>query len=378
MNPFDLQSDQPAPPLGLETLKQLDTSSRKTERVRRILEAHVYGSGMEPNEKLVSERQLAEQLGVSYMTLRRGVSELVEAGILERRVGKGVFFIGRRPKSLHCKRVSLIYQDCYNFENSYLKVVISTLESVLESRGYESEVITTRATDDEWFKESQLAQRWQRQEVAGAILVSRYPALQILNLKASGVPFVWFGNKLGHDPIHSVLIDIPRGVLQAMRLLLAGPDQRDFYLIARDSQGVYRRSCSYGLDAGLISPEQNHYLELPRASGALSSELKQTLQQICHSSKPLAIFMPEDRQAIDAILAHLHCLGTVFPDQVSFLATHLPPKPGEKLPHSSICAPITAMAEKSLELLDQIIRDPDFEPYSHYICPDLINGDTTR
>ena len=57
---------------------------------RRILEALTRGK-WKPGERLPSEAELSDQLGVSVSTLRAGVSELAAAGVLVRRQGKGTF-----------------------------------------------------------------------------------------------------------------------------------------------------------------------------------------------------------------------------------------------------------------------------------------------
>lgn len=49
---------------------------------------------MAPGEQLPPERELATSLGVSRMTLRRALDELVAAGLVRRRRGAGVFAIG--------------------------------------------------------------------------------------------------------------------------------------------------------------------------------------------------------------------------------------------------------------------------------------------
>lgn len=49
---------------------------------------------MAPGEQLAPERELAASLGVSRMTLRRALDELVAAGLVRRRRGAGVFAIG--------------------------------------------------------------------------------------------------------------------------------------------------------------------------------------------------------------------------------------------------------------------------------------------
>lgn len=47
-----------------------------------------------------SERRLAEKYGVSRATIGRVVSELVSEGLLERKWGKGIFFLGNQPKHI--------------------------------------------------------------------------------------------------------------------------------------------------------------------------------------------------------------------------------------------------------------------------------------
>jgi GntR family transcriptional regulator len=50
--------------------------------------------GMAAGEQFPPERQLAETLGISRMTLRRAIDELVAKGMVRRRHGTGVFALG--------------------------------------------------------------------------------------------------------------------------------------------------------------------------------------------------------------------------------------------------------------------------------------------
>src|SRR5699024_9735125 len=50
--------------------------------------------GMAAGEQFPPERQLAEALGISRMTLRRAIDELVAKGLVRRRHGTGVFALG--------------------------------------------------------------------------------------------------------------------------------------------------------------------------------------------------------------------------------------------------------------------------------------------
>lgn len=58
-----------------------------TEYLERLIAAGVYSSG----EKLPSERELAEIYGVSRMTARQAIQQLVQSGQAVARVGKGTF-----------------------------------------------------------------------------------------------------------------------------------------------------------------------------------------------------------------------------------------------------------------------------------------------
>jgi GntR family transcriptional repressor for pyruvate dehydrogenase complex len=56
--------------------------------------------GMEPGQRLPSEREQAQQLGVSRTALRDRLRYLESMGILERRTGAGTFVRGLRPETV--------------------------------------------------------------------------------------------------------------------------------------------------------------------------------------------------------------------------------------------------------------------------------------
>lgn len=66
--------------------------SAKQQQLRERLEGLI--SGLGPGEPLPAERDLARELGVARMTLRRAVDLLVEENRLLRRRGSGTFVVG--------------------------------------------------------------------------------------------------------------------------------------------------------------------------------------------------------------------------------------------------------------------------------------------
>lgn len=96
----------------------------KAEILRRIEVGE-----MCPGDKVASENQLAEQYGVSRMTARRALTELVDEGFLLRAQGLGTFVSDHRPMS------------------SMLQ--IRSIKEEIQQRGhkYHNEVLDMRAVD---------------------------------------------------------------------------------------------------------------------------------------------------------------------------------------------------------------------------------------
>ncbi|WP_299084660.1 histidine utilization repressor [uncultured Paraglaciecola sp.] len=89
-----------------------------------------------PGDKVLSENQLAESFGVSRMTARRALTELVTEGILVRSQGLGTFVSDSRPMSSILEIRSIddeIVQRGHSYSNQVLtvdKVLASEQQSV--------------------------------------------------------------------------------------------------------------------------------------------------------------------------------------------------------------------------------------------------------
>lgn len=74
-------------PPKLKAIKPNRMSDQVFEQLREL----VFRGHLKPGERLMSERDLAKQLGVSRPTVRNAISRLVFTGILEHTQGKGTF-----------------------------------------------------------------------------------------------------------------------------------------------------------------------------------------------------------------------------------------------------------------------------------------------
>ena len=67
------------------------TPEKLSQSVVRQIEQLILRGILRPGERLPSERDMAEKLGVSRPSLRDAISELADRGLLASRAGSGVF-----------------------------------------------------------------------------------------------------------------------------------------------------------------------------------------------------------------------------------------------------------------------------------------------
>ena len=70
------------------------------ERLRNALASAIDAGLIPPGESLPAEREMAERLDVSRSTLRQGLKDLAQMGLVTTRPGAGTVVVGRIPKAL--------------------------------------------------------------------------------------------------------------------------------------------------------------------------------------------------------------------------------------------------------------------------------------
>ena len=64
-------------------------------QLAQSLREHIDGGGIDPGSALPSERELSEMVGLSRVTVRKGIKQLIDEGVLISRQGSGTF-VARR------------------------------------------------------------------------------------------------------------------------------------------------------------------------------------------------------------------------------------------------------------------------------------------
>ena len=84
-------------------------------RIQEYIADLISSGKLAPEEKIQSEREFSEDLGVSRMTVRRALTDLVNEGLLERRHGSGTYV--SRPKVTYDAREMVNYVQAMQKRN---------------------------------------------------------------------------------------------------------------------------------------------------------------------------------------------------------------------------------------------------------------------
>jgi GntR family transcriptional repressor for pyruvate dehydrogenase complex len=114
--------------------------SRLYEQVAERLREHIDVEGLRPGDRLLSERELAERLGVSRTSVRQALTALEVTGIVEIRHGGGVF-ITERPET-----VLPLLADALADEHERLPAIIEVRQAI---EAQTARLAALRRTDDD-------------------------------------------------------------------------------------------------------------------------------------------------------------------------------------------------------------------------------------
>lgn len=161
-------------------------------QIKEDIREQIISGQLKPEDKLPSETNLAQEYGVSRMTSRQALIELINEGVLCRIPGKGTFVAGNRDGSnldtgLTNRLIMLITPD---LQQSFYYQIIRSTERTLTKNGYE---LILRSTREDPLEERKCLQKLLEGGVKGLILVAeKYSAtnLDILQKVKRRIPIV--------------------------------------------------------------------------------------------------------------------------------------------------------------------------------------------
>ncbi|MCD6220106.1 GntR family transcriptional regulator [Candidatus Calescamantes bacterium] len=354
-------------------------------RVKEDLRKKITGGKIKPGEFLPSEMVLSQQYGISRVSVRDALRELVTEGLIHKIPGKGNLVVDEklrrsleREYTSNEKSIALISGD---IKSGFLPYLIDGIEEEISRSGYhlifkqhkdnfeEAEriinsfrdagikgVIFIPISSDEGYEEKnrELIKLLQKEEVP-FVLTDRY-------LKDSSEDFVVVDNRKGAYEVTSYLLNSGHRRIGVIRGLLCSSveDRLAGYKEALEEKGVdFDPALIQGIGKEKV---QNREEETKRVIKFLLS-LK---------NPPTAIFALNDTQARD-IMAVLLKEGIRIPQDISLVGfDDLPSSEFLSVPLTTVRQPFKEEGKKAAELIIKKIEEGISEQKQIFLEPSLI------
>lgn len=217
-------------------LKNLSLSNGGDQPLHRQLSSFLVEairSGQVPEgDMLPSEHTMCRELGISRVTVRRAVDDLVEQGFVARQAGRGMVVLGREPQPEKSKRVAevaaqpsrLISLIVANALGSFMSLVIQGVDEILREHGYR---VTISVSDDDFDREREAIRSAVEQGVDGILLFSVGPrdgvnpnCYEYLRVQEQGLPLLLLDRYFPDLPLGYVVGDNRRNMRELTEQLL--------------------------------------------------------------------------------------------------------------------------------------------------------------
>jgi len=326
----------------------------RTEQFKELLLSHEYAIG----EKIPSERELAFEYGVSRATIGRVISELVAEGVLERKWGKGSFFIGKRHLQVSVLlRLELLVRA--NNPTSWF-MSVDILKGVLASCNEGVNVNLCESVAD--------IERFEPRGDHGVICLGDAAIVEDL---PPGMPVVVTNDS--RSDCSWVACDVRAGVRQGVtHLIRRGCRRIGFIGGPFDSSSQRARLAGYQealAEAGLPTDESLVVTcsygdaEGARAAGELLAR---------GGGRPDAVMCADDLRAI-GLCREFKSQGIGIPDDVCVLGfDDIPDAATFDVPLSTLRYPRVEMGERAVALLTRMVREGPMDPAHEMLDMELV------
>ena len=361
---------------------QIKTSGRRTADIREHLLRQIKLGNFSRGAALPSERELAEQLDASYMTIRKAIGQLVDERYLERIPRVGTFVASRIPASKVQRQLGVVVPAWTAPENSDFVMYAS---EAAEQDGWLPKLYFARHWEDRMLNDA-----WQNCDALLCLAlqpINRMPGELLDRFRSHEKPVVMIG-----APAHHFGLDSVAGSLELeMKMLLDRLAQAGHSRIALVEQytlvneqlelnsstfySVWKQRISETLGEEAVS-ELSILVETPRFElphQAIYDKLK------VFGRRPPFTAIITWVPFVWGVMAALADLGLRIPEDISLVADG----DRQEIPFyrprlSYLKVPRRDHAFKALELIRLRERNPDIPVQYAMIPPVFVEGETLK
>jgi len=180
------------------------------KQIKEALLKDIKEGRIKPGEKIPSEEEIAEKFGVSRMTAREAVIELINEGYLYRLPGKGTFLKEDLSEKKEILKKTIVIK-VPNLKNSFYYEIIGGAEIIFTQREYEFKILTER---DNPVEEKEIFEKILKEKEEGVLLISAYYThtnLSVLKKMIEKIPVVVIDVKVPQIKVDTVISDDFKG-----------------------------------------------------------------------------------------------------------------------------------------------------------------------
>ncbi|HHY82429.1 MAG TPA: GntR family transcriptional regulator [Clostridiales bacterium] len=287
----------------------------KYKAVKDFIEKGIAAGEYLPGDKLPNENELTEMLGVSSITVKKAMAELVNEGVISRIPGKGSFVNEIRNNAAQSSQKLIAFLlSCQDVNDSSCMQIMMGVQSCLASGGY-SMIVEHPGDDPD--RELQIIMRLLDNHVAGFILFSANPERSIDNyiyLRNKNIPYVLLDRWVDYLPANSVACNNHDGAFSAVEYLIELGHRKigfvadNFYLSSEKER--YRGYCN-ALKMASIPVEKRIVFCDPESDYS-------RIMEAVKNKELTALFAVNDRKGLE-LLNMLLDNGISIPDDVSIM-----------------------------------------------------------
>lgn len=325
-------------------------------RIQRILETQILEGKLPAGSQLPGERALAQQFGVSQMTVNRAIQELVRKGRLYRRSGAGTFVTDAvQPVRVHGVVLVVPYAE-HPQADTYLREPFRAVRNVAQARALTLQVVQADVSEY-----PDVTQRYAH----GALLFVAPPdnAYETLRkLWRDGARFVVMGASWQANDFPCVDSDNFGGARRAVEYLLSLGHRRIAYLNGWEGStncADRLRGYRHAMEKW-ESPIHPEWVVQAGSDSHLSVEARQHLTDLLiRNERVTAVFVAGFYLALET-LTLLRSLGLRVPEDVSILAFDDPSSAAHiNPPLSTVRQPLYEMGQRAMDLLFEVLTSTD-------------------
>lgn len=312
-------------------------------------------------DKLPGERTLALELGVSYMTLRKSIDNLVTQGVLYKVPTKGTFVNHKRVQRRKNSTIGYFLDASMiaGISSAYYSLIFNAIEKIAAKSGYS--VV--------YFSDNDTESLTRTLEKVDGVIATCFPRIEstILKIKQS-VPVVVIDNSAADKTIPSVIIDNFNADVESVDYACSlGHTSIGFMTGLEDSDVGKSRYAGYlhGLTKNNLTLDESLVIRgnYSHEAGIQGAAKLLTLDQL-----PTALICANDAMALGAI-KHFIKAGLNIPSDISIIGFDNIEVTSQVVPSlTTNAAPIDGIAKHSFSILKDLIDGKVIE-HQHIALP---------